>query len=131
MTLPPAFKSGRIGRGAAYAADRAGSKHTKIIRISAFLLAPLGVLALWFIAGAVGKSYEGVRAELGRPFPAFVLIAFIIAAMYHARLGADNIIEDYVHDEALKAKAMTANKWFALAIGLLWSLSVLAIAASA
>jgi succinate dehydrogenase / fumarate reductase membrane anchor subunit len=131
MTSLPAFKSGRTGRGAAYVADRSGSKHTKIVRISAFLLAPLGVLALWFIAGAVGKSYEGVRAAIGRPFPAFVLIAFIVVAIYHARLGADNIIEDYVHDESLKAKAMAANKWFAVAIGLIWSLSVLAIAASA
>jgi succinate dehydrogenase / fumarate reductase membrane anchor subunit len=103
MTLPPAFKSGRIDGGPAYVADRSGSMHTKIVRISAFALAPLGVLALWFIAETLGKSYEGVRAELGRPFPAFVLIAFIIAAVYHARMGADNIIEDYVHDEPLKA----------------------------
>jgi succinate dehydrogenase / fumarate reductase membrane anchor subunit len=129
MTLPSAFKSGRIEDGPAYVADRSGSMHTKIVRISAFALAPLGVLALWFIAEALGKSYEGVRGVIGRPFPAFVLIAFIVAAIYHARLGADNIIEDYVHDEALKARAMAANKWLALAIGLLWSVSVLAIAA--
>jgi succinate dehydrogenase / fumarate reductase, membrane anchor subunit len=130
MTLPPAFRSGRIGRGAAYTADRSGSTHTKIIRISAFLLAPLGVLALWFIAEAVGKSFEGVRAEIGRPFPAFVLIAFICVAMYHARMGADNIIDDYVHDEALKTKALAANKWLAVAICALWALSIFIIAAS-
>jgi succinate dehydrogenase / fumarate reductase membrane anchor subunit len=129
MTLPPAFKSGRIDGGPAYVADRSGSMHTKIVRISAFALAPLGVLALWFIAETLGKSYEGVRAELGQPFPAFVLIAFIIAAVYHARMGADNIIEDYVHDEPLKAKAMAANKWLSVALGLLWALSILAIAA--
>jgi succinate dehydrogenase / fumarate reductase membrane anchor subunit len=131
MTVSSEFKSGRTGRSPAYTADRSGSAHTKIMRVSARAVAPLGVLALWFIAGAVGNSYEGVRAEIGRPFPALVLIAFIVAAVYHARLGVDNIIEDYVHDEALKAKAMTANKWMAVAIGLLWSLSILAIAASA
>jgi succinate dehydrogenase / fumarate reductase membrane anchor subunit len=131
MTESPAFMSGRTGRGPAYAADRSGSAHTKVMRLSARALAPLAVIALWFIAGAVGNSYEGVRAVIGRPFPALALIAFVVVAAYHARLGADNIIEDYVHDEALKAKAMAANKWTAVAIGLLWSLSILAIAATA
>lgn len=130
MTRPTVFKSGRIEGGPAYVADRSGSTHAKIIRLSAFVLAPLGVLALWEIAALGGKSYEGVRAEIGSPLVAFVLIAFIGAALFHARLGVDNIIEDYVHDEHLKAKAMAANVWLVRLIGLLWALSILGIAVS-
>jgi succinate dehydrogenase / fumarate reductase membrane anchor subunit len=123
------FISGRAGRGAAYVSDRAGSRHAKFMRLTARALAPLGVLAAWFLVGAAGEPYEGVRAELGRPFPAIVLIAFIAIAMFHARTGAAEIIEDYVHDEALKQKALVANKWLAIAIAAMWTLAIMLIAA--
>jgi succinate dehydrogenase / fumarate reductase membrane anchor subunit len=128
MTSPTTFKSGRAEGGAAFTADRSGSEHTKIMRLSAYALAPLGILSLWFIAGAIGKSYEAVRAEIGRPFPAFTLIAFVIIAFYHARLGVETIIEDYVHDKALAEKALLLNKWLMGGFGAVWVVSILLIA---
>lgn len=124
-----AFRSGRRG-GAAYESDHSGSLHARAVRLSALALAPLGVLALWYIVGAVGKPYEGVRAELGRPFPAIVLIAFIGVAVYHMRLGMNEIIEDYVHDEALRDASRLVNKWLSLAIGAVWALSIMIFAAA-
>ena len=123
------FDSGRSGRGGAYVSDHSGSLHARFMRGSAWALAPLGVLAAWIIVGLVGAPYEAARAQLGRPFPALVLIAFIGVAVWHARLGVETIIEDYVHDEALKARAFAANKWLTLAIGAVWVLSILLIAA--
>ena len=128
MTSPTTFKSGRAEGGAALTADRSGSRHTKIMRLSAYALAPLGVLSLWFIAGVIGKSYEVVRAEIGRPLPAFTLIAFVMIAFYHARLGADTIIEDYIHDKALAEKALLLNKWLMGGFGAVFVLSILLIA---
>jgi succinate dehydrogenase / fumarate reductase membrane anchor subunit len=123
------FDSGRSGRGGAYVSDRSGSLHARFMRRSAWALAPLGTLAAWIIVGLVGAPYEAARAQLGSPFPALVLIAFIGVALWHARLGVDTIVEDYVHDQALKAKAIAANKWLTLAIGVVWALSILLIAA--
>lgn len=123
------FESGRSGRGGAYLADPSGSPHAKFMRLSAYALAPLGVFAAWFLAGVAGKSYDAARAELGRPFPAIVLIAFIALGMLHAAAGAEAIIEDYVHDEALKQKALLANKWASRAIVAIWTLAIMLIAA--
>ena len=128
MTLQSQFKNGRTGRGVAYVSDHSGSTHAKFMRLSARALVPLGVLAAWFLVGVVGKSYEDVHAEIGRPFPALVLIAFIVIGMAHARQGAAEIIEDYVHDDALKAKALVVNKWLAIAIAAIWTASLLVIA---
>ncbi len=128
MTSFTPFKSGRIKGGSAYTADRSGSHHAKLMRFSSYALAPLGILAMWYIAGCLGKPYGAVLAELGRPFPSLVMIAFVIISVYHARLGMETIIEDYVHDEALAEKAFLANKWGMLGVGVVWVFSILLIA---
>ncbi len=130
MTSRTEFISGRTGRGAAFTSDASGTAHDKFMRLSARALLPLGLLAVWFIIGLAGKSYEAARAEIAHPFPALVLIAFIAIAAPHARLGVESIIEDYVHDAALKEKALLANKWTSIVLAVLWTLAILLIAAS-
>lgn len=129
MTIATHFKSERKGQGEAYVSDHAGSHHALFMRRTSYALAPLGVLAAWFLLGVAGKPLDGVRAEIGRPLPALVLIAFAAIGMLHARQGMNEIIEDYVHDEALKAKALGANKWIAFAVAAIWVVAILIIAA--
>jgi succinate dehydrogenase / fumarate reductase membrane anchor subunit len=129
MTVTTRFKSGRTGRGEAYVSDHSGSPHARFMRLTSYALIPLGALSAWWILGLAGKTLEGVRAEVGRPLPALVLLAFGVIGMIHARLGMDEIIEDYVHDEALKARALLANTWASRAIAALWVVAILIIAA--
>jgi succinate dehydrogenase / fumarate reductase, membrane anchor subunit len=129
MTSRTTFISGRTGRGAAYVSDASGAPHDKFMRLSSLALVPLGLLSAWFLAGLAGKSYEAARAELGHPLPALALIAFMVLGAAHARLGADNIIIDYVHDSELKEKALRANKWASIVLAALWTFAILLIAA--
>jgi succinate dehydrogenase / fumarate reductase membrane anchor subunit len=129
MSVPTHFKSGRSGQGAAYVSDHEGSAHAHFMRLSSYALAPLGVLSAWWLAGLVGETPEGVKNEIGRPFPALVLISFAILGMIHARQGMTEIIEDYVHDAALKEKALHWNKIASIAIAAAWTLAIMLIAA--
>jgi len=129
MTVATRFKSGRTGPGDAYVSDHSGSFHARFMRLTSYALAPLGALSAWWILGLAGKPLDGVRAEIGRPIPAIVLIAFGVVGMLHARQGMDEIIEDYVHDPALKARARLANTWASRAIAAVWVLAILLIAA--
>jgi succinate dehydrogenase / fumarate reductase membrane anchor subunit len=129
MTSRTEFISGRTGRGAAYTSDASGAEHDRFMRLSAYALAPLGLLAAWFIVGLSGKSFEAARAEIAHPFPALALIVFIVAAAPHARMGVESIIEDYVHDAAQKETALRVNKWVSIAMPILWTLAILLIAA--
>lgn len=129
MSTPTHFKSGREGRGAAFVADHHGSEHARFMRLTSYALAPLGILAGWYLAGVVGLPADGVRASIGRPFPALALIAFGVIGMIHAREGMNEIIIDYVHDPALMEKALRANQWAARAIAVLWTLALMLIAA--
>lgn len=129
MAIATHFKSGRTGRGDAFVSDRSGSPHARFMRLTSYALMPVGALSAWFLMGIAGKPLEAVRAEIGRPFPAIVLILFAVIGMIHARQGMNEIIEDYVHDEALKAKALEANKWSAYVIAAVWVIAILFIAA--
>ena len=129
MASETTFISGRKGRGAAYVSDASGASHDRFMRLSAWALAPLGLLSAWFLARLMGLGFEDARAELARPFPAIVLIAFIAIGAPHARLGAESIILDYIPDEALKRTALLVNTWATRAIALAWTFAILLIAA--
>jgi succinate dehydrogenase / fumarate reductase membrane anchor subunit len=129
MSVPTHFNSGRSGQGAAYVSDHEGSAHARFMRLSSYALAPLGVLSAWQLAGLVGKTLDGVHAQIGRPIPAIVLIAFAVLGMIHARQGMTEIIEDYVHDVALKEKALHWNKIASIVIAGAWTFAIMLIAA--
>lgn len=129
MSVPTHFKSGRSGQGDAYVADHEGSAHARFMRLSSYALAPLGVLSAWWLAGVAGKSLDGVKAEIGHPLPAILLIVFAILGMIHARQGMTEIIEDYVHDAALKEKALYWNRIASIAIAGVWTFAIMLIAA--
>ncbi len=129
MSVPTHFESGRSGQGAAYVSDHEGSAHARFMRVSSYVLAPLGLLSAWHLAGLVGKDLDGVRAEIGHPLPAIVLILFAVIGMIHARQGANEIIEDYVHDDALREKALYWNRIASIAIACAWTFAIMLIAA--
>ena len=58
-----------------------------------------------------------------------MLIAFAVIGMIHARQGMTEIIEDYVHDAALKEKALRGNRIASIAIAAAWTLAIMLIAA--
>ena len=129
MTSRTQFISGRTGRGSAYVSDLSGAEHDRFMRFSARILAPLGVVSAWLIAGLAGASFEEARARLAHPIPALTLIAFITLGAFHARYGTESIITDYIHDPALKERALVVNKWALRTIPALWTLAILLIAA--
>jgi succinate dehydrogenase / fumarate reductase membrane anchor subunit len=53
-------------------------------------------LAVSFIA-LPDLSYETVSAWFAKPFPALVVGLFVISVFWHARLGLQVMLEDYVH----------------------------------
>ena len=96
-----------IARVRGLGAARAGQHHWKAQRITA--VANL-VLVLWFVFSAMalaGADYAEVRAWLASPVAASLMILLVISVFYHARLGLQVVIEDYVHHGAIKVAAIS------------------------
>lgn len=52
---------------------------------------------------------------LAQPSVAVPMILMLVSIFWHARLGLQVLIEDYVHDEALKFGAMTLLNFYVVA----------------
>lgn len=82
-------------RGLGSAKD--GTHHFIIQRITAIALVFLSIYVIGLVVSLIGGDYAAVRATVANPCNAVLLIAFVIATFWHAQLGMQVIIEDYVH----------------------------------
>ena len=79
-----------------------GVHHWYAQRASALLLI---VLVGWLVyAGLVlsGADYDTARAFVAQPVNAAFLILLVVTLLYHAVLGLQVVIEDYVHNRVLE-----------------------------
>ena len=104
-----------------------GVGHWKLQRISAIAMVPL---VIWFTSSLMlilMGSYEQSIEWLQSPFNATGLILLFGTLYFHAALGLQVVIEDYVHHEGLKIVSLILIKLIALVLGALSILCVLKI----
>jgi succinate dehydrogenase / fumarate reductase membrane anchor subunit len=69
------------------------------------------VLSIWLIASIIGLpdlSYATVSKWLAQPVSATAMILLVISMFWHARLGLQVLIEDYLHNSGTKFAALAA-----------------------
>ncbi len=100
------------GQGAA----KEGLRHWWAQRVSALLLIPLVV---WFVIGLVihtGADHAGVTDWLSEPVTYGLMLVLLGAVFWHAALGLQAVVEDYI-----------AGEWQRLALVLLAKLACLGL----
>lgn len=93
--------------------------------------AALVLLALWFLAfllGLLHADYAQARAELAHPLNALLLALFIATMFWHAVLGLQVVIEDYVHTRWRAVLLLVLIRFIAVLAAGAGILSVLRIA---
>jgi succinate dehydrogenase / fumarate reductase, membrane anchor subunit len=106
-----------LGRVRYLGSARLGTGDAWLIHLTSVALVPLTVCFAWLMLDLLHKDYNGVRAELGRPVPAILLLAFIIAGIVHMELGLRSIIVDYIQGQG-RAWALLANTCLAVLLAL-------------
>jgi succinate dehydrogenase / fumarate reductase, membrane anchor subunit len=94
-----------------------GTGEAWLMHVTSLALIPLTLYFVWLVLDLLHMDYNGVREELGRPIPAILLLAFIIAGIVHMELGMRSIIVDYVHGQS-RAWALAANTCFCALLAL-------------
>lgn len=104
-----------------------GTHHWWLQRVTAIALVPL---ALWFVASVVslaGAGHAEVAAWAGGPLTATLLVLLLVATFYHAVLGLQVVIEDYVHHHLARTGLLLLVKGLGLLLATLGVLSVLSL----
>jgi succinate dehydrogenase / fumarate reductase membrane anchor subunit len=109
-------------------AARSGLQHWKMQRLTAISNV---LLVLWFMFSAMalsGSGYDQVRAWLASPVTASLVVLLIISTFYHARLGLQVVVEDYVHHEGARIASLVAIALIVLALAVACIVAVLSVA---
>jgi succinate dehydrogenase / fumarate reductase membrane anchor subunit len=123
----PDYRS-ELGRVRGLGSAKEGVHHWWMQRLTALALVPL---SLWLVAALVahtGASHAEVTAWIGQPVTVGLLVLLIGATFYHAQLGLQVVIEDYVHNEGVKIAGLLLVKAAALLLALAGILAVLFVA---
>ena len=117
-----------LGRVMGLGSAKEGVEHWWMQRLTSIALVPL---ALWFVAsviGMLGADHASFVAWLSSPIAATLMVLTIGATFYHAQLGVQVVIEDYIHGEGAKLAAIVITKLAALALAVAGILAVLMVA---
>lgn len=117
-----------LSRALGLGSAKEGVAHWWAQRVTAAALVPL---MLWFVVSLalnVGAGYEQARAWVADPFVAVLLVLLLGAGFYHAKLGLQVIIEDYVHVELTKICCIVLMNFAVVFLGAMSIFSVLKVA---
>ncbi|HXH04403.1 MAG TPA: succinate dehydrogenase, hydrophobic membrane anchor protein [Candidatus Competibacteraceae bacterium] len=117
-----------LGRVRGLGSAKEGVQHWWAQRVTAVALVPL---VLWFVISLlslVGADYAAVVEWMRRPFNTALLVVFLFTLFYHAKLGLQVVIEDYVHAEGVKMAALLATNFVIVLLGATGIVAVLRVA---
>lgn len=117
-----------LGRALGLGSAKEGVEHWWMQRLTAVALIPL---ALWFVASVIalaGADHVKVVEWLSAPLAAILMLLLIGATFYHAALGLQVVIEDYVHGEGAKFASLVLSKLICFALAVAGIFAVLKIA---
>jgi succinate dehydrogenase / fumarate reductase membrane anchor subunit len=90
-----------LARARGMGSSQSGVPHWRAQRISALMLLVLIPWLVWSMVCLSGSGHAEAVAFLARPVNASLLILLLLCLVYHAMLGLQVVIEDYVHHHGL------------------------------
>lgn len=107
--------------------SHAGAHHWMHQRVTALANIPLMVWLVWSVMH-MAHDYPSFVAWLQQPVHAVLMILAVISVFYHAALGSQVVIEDYIHNEGFKLIKLISMKLFFFAAAVACIFSILKIA---
>ena len=105
-----------------------GSHHWWLQRLSALALVPLSIWFVFSVIGHLGDSHAALLGWIAQPAVAVMLVLYLGFMFFHAQLGVQVVVEDYVHNEPVKMTILLLVKAICLIAAIASIFAVLRIA---
>ena len=112
-------------------AAKTGTEHFVLQRLTATALVPLTIWFLIFVLSLVNADYVTAADAVSKPWNAVLLVGFLVAMFWHAQLGLQVVLEDYIHNSLLALALQTTVKFIAVLGGIVSVFAVVRIALGA
>ena len=89
---------------------KSGLRHWWMQRLSAVVLALLTPYAVYCLAKYGISDYAQLKSLFGQPVFSGVVLLYVRALFWHAQLGLQVVVEDYVHSTGLEIALQVAIK---------------------
>ncbi|WP_395327247.1 succinate dehydrogenase, hydrophobic membrane anchor protein [Novosphingobium sp. BL-8H] len=97
-----------IGRVRGLGSAKTGVHHWLLQRFTAIGNLLTGIFLAVSILFLPDMSYASVAEWLARPVPAVAMVLLVVTTFWHARIGLQVLVEDYVHEHANKFACIAA-----------------------
>ena len=128
MTKQTKSMSTPLARARGLGSAKSGLHHWWHQRVSAVAMVGLVSWMVVLLFSLVDADYQTALNMLAHPVNATVVVLFIAVGLWHASLGLQVVLEDYVANEGVRLIAILAVKMAASVIAVLSILSVLKVA---
>ncbi len=118
MTKPSTAMRTPLGLVRRLGAAGSGTRDFWNQRLTAIAIAILTLPVIIILMMLLGRSHAAAVQVLASPLVAIILILFVVATVWHMKIGIQVVLEDYVHNEKIKLAAIIANNFFAAAVGM-------------
>jgi succinate dehydrogenase / fumarate reductase membrane anchor subunit len=109
---------------------REGTSHFWHQRLTALLLIPL-VLWIGFSIAALPLDHATLVSWVRQPLVTAALLLLVMALFYHAQLGLQIVIEDYIASHSKRTMVLLLSNLLCLLFGIIGVVSVLKISLGA
>jgi succinate dehydrogenase membrane anchor subunit len=106
-------------------AAKTGADHWWEQRLTSIALVPLTFAAIVIVISALGRSHGAAVQFLGSPLVAVIMLLFIFATTAHMKLGAQSVIEDYIHNKPVKTAMLIGNSFLCIILWLVCTFAIL------
>ena len=89
---------------------KSGFGHWWMQRLTAIVLALLTPFVVYCLAKYGVSDYAQLKALFAQPIFSAVLVLYVLALFWHARLGLQVVMEDYIHQPGLEISLQIAIK---------------------